>query len=192
MSTKYFINPSTKIAPDILQNIMVGIINLISGLVGPKINLTNESDYINIIKQINSIISGYLKTYKFSQLGITNINVEIYSSEINMVMYLYFTITQYYYSYEINNWFIYYNGLLTNPPIVYNNLSPIEKNKLVYSIADGKFYMKDDIVFSVGTKLAHGILLKNKYGNTCNTTNSCLSNLSSIDSNQFVCTLYWY
>jgi hypothetical protein len=148
---------------------------------------------LNSIKKITYITTKYLKIYKFAQTGINNINIEIYNNDLDMVIYIYFKITQYYFTIDVSSWINFYNNLIIYPIIVYNNMNLIEKNELRQSIANGEFYLNDNISFTVDTQLSHGILLKNKYdlknnNCSCQSSNGNLYNLPTI----YITTVYWY
>jgi hypothetical protein len=193
MSAKYRINPNTIINPDILKNIMVNLSSDISYVLEPNVYIVNENVYLDSIKKISYITIEYLKIYKFAEAGINNINIEIYNKNLDMVMYIYYKITKYYFTIDVSSWINFYNNLIIYPIIVYNNMNLIEKNELRLSIANGEFYLNDNISFTVDTQLSYGILLKNKYdlknnNCSCQSSNGNLYNLPTI----YITTLYWY
>ena len=202
MATKYHINPETNITQNTFKNIMVNITTNISYLFGPNVYVVNQSVYLNLIKKIIYQVTKYLKIYKFANFGITNINVEIYNKDINLVLYVYFKITEFYYYVNSSDWYSFYNGIFnSNPTVVYNNMNLVEQNELRYGIASGKFYINDNVNFTIDTKSSTGILLKNEYDsddNSCSCNSSYITNsndsgnLNTNSSNVYITTLYWY
>lgn len=193
MTTKYRINPSSTIKPDTLKNIMVNLTSNISSLFGPNVNIIDEEIYQKSVKQILYVIGEYLKVYKFANNGIENIKIEIYNKHLDMVIYANFKITSYHYTFDYSDWINFFSGLIIKPLIVYNNMSLIEKNELILALAKGNFYLNDNVIFTIGTSVTQGILLKNKF---IDETNYSLNNISQTNlfdlPTIYIVTLYWY
>ena len=159
---------------------MVSITNYISNYTN-NVNIIIEKNYNKLKLQILTVVSNYLKIYKFAKANIFNINVEIYNSFFDVVLYIYFNIYESYFTIETSFWKNFYNNSLVKQTVVYDNLSLIEKNDLRFSIVNNSIYLSDNIVFTYNTKNAEGILIKIKQDYDCINNNMIYIN-----------TIYWY
>jgi len=158
-----FINPFINLREGQINNIFVTIANEILELIKSELIITNKNNYINLLSSIHDIVKSKINIYIFSS-KITNIHVEIYNQDINIVLYEYFIIFSYYYKviYSVYENFIngsYYN----NNPIVYEALDADETNKLIYAIAKDDFYYIDNIIINLNLNTnGVGIIIKDK------------------------------
>lgn len=181
MSTIFYINPTKVLLADNIKNTMVLITNYISNFAN-NVNIIIEENYNKLKLQILTVVSNYLKIYKFAKANIFNINIEIYNSFFDVVLYIYFNIYESYFTIETSFWKNFYNNSLLKQTVVYDNLSLIEKNNLRFSIVNDSLYLSDNIVFTYNTKITEGILIKIKQNH------NCVSNENMI----YINTIYWY
>ena len=177
----FSINPKTKVDISNIKNIMINLANDISSCVNEFINIIYDTEYLIMINKIFYIVNNYLKINNFFANGINEINIEIYNQNIDIVVYMYFNITLYHFIYNSSDWMHFYYNLISNPKIVYNQLSIDEKKNLRYDIVSGKFYMIDGINFNYNNKYYEGLILK-PYNNIC---------LCKSTKYVYITTLYW-
>jgi len=182
MSTKFYINPTKILLADNIKNIMVIITNYISNYTN-NVNIIIEKNYNKLKLEILTIVSNYLKIYKFTKANIFNINVEIYNSFFEVVLYIYFNIYEYYFTIETSFWKNFYNNSLIKQTVVYDNLSLTEKNDLRFAIINDSLYLSDNIIFTYNTKITEGVLIKIKQNHDCVSDNKNMI---------YINTIYWY
>jgi hypothetical protein len=178
----YYINPSIQIVDNKFENIMNNIINEISNLFITNkfliIYINFQQSTLNIMK----ILIYYLKQYKFYEYDITNIYVQIYNKNIDVIINIKVTISKTFFVYESNSWDKFYLGISNDIPLVYNELNPVQKNELNTSIINGNLYFNNNIDL-IGVNFKKGIILKKE---RC----VCVTNDCNISFN-YIITIFW-
>jgi len=190
--TVYYIDPNTNIQTNKLINIMVNITNKIAIGISSNSNIIGEKNYNIIIEEIIQIVQKYLKIYKFFSFGIKNIYVQIYNANIDVVVYVYFSIRKTNFSMTTSNWNDFYFGLLNVDPIVYNNISNNQQASLINSIVSGNFFMIDDLDFIYNTELTKGVILKLKlYQFAYQFAYQLTNTYKTCSPSNYIVTMYW-
>ena len=180
----YNISPNTPVNSDKLQNIMNNLTNDIGSAILLNSNIIYENNYKNLITTIFDIVHKYIKIYKFYPMSFSNLYVQIYNTNIDVISYLYFNLTKYNFSIIVSSWENFYFGLTNTVPIVFGSLSNTQKNELRYATTSGDLYLVDNLIFLYNSKLTKGIILKKKY---C----SCQCEKKSCDLSNYIVTVYW-
>ena len=183
----YSINPQTNVNSQNISNIMTQLINDISNSIQSIINIISQSQYDLMIMNINKVLNDYLKIYGFFDYGLTNIYIQIYNQNIDLISYVNIILKQNKYINYNSIWGDFYCGKYNDRiKIIYNQLTPEEKNILKFSIISGDLYFIDDINFTFDELNTTGILLKPK-------NNNCICKCNDQNTNQYtyITTLYW-
>ena len=178
----YYINPTIQIVDDKFENIMNNMINEISNLFMTNKFLIIDINFQQSILNIMKILIYYLKLYKFYEYNITNIYVQIYNKNIDVIINIKVTISKTFFLYESNSWDKFYFGISFDIPVVYNELNPVQKNELNTSIINGNLYFNNNIDL-IGVNFKKGIILKKE---TC----ACVTNNCNITFN-YIITIFW-
>lgn len=184
--TVYLIDPKSNIDSNNILNIMTQLIYDISNSISNLYSIVNQSIYIKALANINQILNNYLKIYNFFYMGITNIYIQIYNQNINLVIEVRIKIIPYKYTNTNSQWSKFItNQYYEEEKIIYSQLNNMEKNDLRYSIISRKLYFLDNINFIYLNKNTTGIIFKPIY-----THCDCEYNEQN---NQYcyISTLYW-
>lgn len=179
----YSINPKTTIDTNNILNIMSQLLIDISNSIKSIYNIINETQYVLMINNINSILNNYLKIYNYFDYGINNIYIQIYNQNIELVAFITIKLDKYKYLNLNSYWNIFIIGLYNNQiKIIYQELTTQEKNDLRYSIISGDLYFINDINFIYNGINTTGMLIKPK-------TNTCECNTNN--EYTYINTIYW-
>lgn len=181
MSLNY-INPNIVVDEFNFKEIMDSIANDISNLFNYNENLIQQNNYITIVNQIIYTVGSYLKIYMLFDYNKKDITVQIYNSNIQVIINIKFYIFKTFYTYQKSNWESFYTGLLKLNPIVYYSLDFAKRQELRISLVNGNFYMYDNVELIL--PLSKGIILKKNIC-TCENMNNCNLNYS------YIITIYW-
>lgn len=186
----FTINPKTKIDNNNILNIMSQLVLEISNSIQSIYNIINDNDYTLMINNINSILNNYFKIYNYYGHGITNVYVQIYNQNIELVSFVNIKLTKYNYTNLNSNYSYFISGLYNNQPkIIYQELTQEQKNNLRYSIVSGDLYFIDEIQFIYNSLNTSGNLIKPKTKtNSCECTN--INNNNNIEYT-YISTIYW-
>lgn len=192
--TVYSINPKSIVNSDNIINIMGQLILNVSNSIMSIYNIIIFKYYNLMITNINNVINEYMKIYNFLNYGITNIYIQIYNQNIELISFTNIVINNKYKYNNFNSIYnnFYYGNYNLTPKIIYNQLSIEQKNQLRYSIISGDLFFIDDIHFLLNGTDMTGIILKPKtkiYVNCeCNNydNNNCNNN-----NYVYITTLYW-
>ena len=186
----FSINPKTKIDDNNILNIMSQLVLEISNSIQSIYNIINDNDYSLMINSINSILNNYFKVYNYYGHGITNVYVQIYNQNIELVAFVNIKLTKYNYTNLNSNYSYFITGLYNNQPkIIYQELTQEQKNNLRYSIVSDDLYFIDEIQFIYNSLNTSGNLIKPKTKtNSCECTN--INNNNNIEYT-YISTIYW-
>lgn len=183
----YSINPKTQINSANILNIMLQLLLEISNSIQSIFNIIVETQYILIINVINQILNNYLKIYNFYNYGVSNLYVQIYNQNIELVVFIVIQLKKYRYINLNSNWNDFIKQLLnTQTKIIYMELEPQEKNDLRYSIVSCNLYFIGEKNFIYNQLNTIGMLLKPK-NNNC----KCNNQLNCSIQYTYVSTIYW-
>lgn len=184
----YYIDPNIDVNEFNFKEIMDSMTNDISNLFTYNRNLIVRSNYNNTIDEIVNVVSKFLKVYNFYNNQIKNINIQIYNSNIEVIINVEFIIYETFFIYKKSDWEGFYNGFINKNPIVYKSLDVNKKKELRISLVNGNFYMYDDIEIELQVKEEiinnEGIILKKELC-TCENIKNC-----NIDYS-YIITVYW-
>ena len=181
--TSYIIKPITQI--NNIINLMVNMTNDIDNALGCSNNIIQEKIYEKTLSDIFDVVSEYLKYYKFYP-NISNICVQIYNQEMNVVIYMKFIISHSSFKIISSNWINFYKNDINADSVVYNNMTMIQQNNLRYSLISGDFFMLDNLNFIYNSVATSGIILKKKNLHYCCNNDPCKKN-----NIQHITTIYW-
>ena len=151
--------------------------NDISKSINSIYNIVIETKYTMMITNINQILNNYLKIYDFLKYNITNIYVQIYNQNIDLVSWVNIQIIPFKYINIDSKWYKFITGIYFNSDkIIYSQLNTQQQNDLRYSIISTDLYFIDDLNFIYNDLNTFGIILKPKYNN---------------NDYSYVTTLYW-
>lgn len=187
----FSINPKIKIDNNNILNIMSQLVLEISNSIQSIYNIINDNNYTLMINNINNILNNYFKIYNYYGHGITNVYVQIYNQNIELVAFVNIKLTKYNYTNLNSNYSYFITGLYNNQPkIIYQELTQAQKNNLRYSIVSGDLYFIDEIQFIYNSLNTSGNLIKPK-----TKTNSCeCTNINNNNNNieyTYISTIYW-
>lgn len=185
----YSINPKTKIDNDNILNIMSQLILEISNSIQSIYNIIDDIMYVKMINNINDILNNYLKIYDYYGYGITNIFLQIYNQNIELVVFVNIKLNKYKYVNLNSIWNDFAVGIYNSrAKIIYQELTQEEKGNLRYSIISGNLYFIDKIQFIYDDVNMTGILIKPKI-NSC--ANSCANSNNNSIGYAYISTIYW-
>ncbi len=186
--TSYFISPTIIVDSSNVKNIMSVLTNNIYMYSNPHKNFVDEQTYIKVQNIVFEQIHTLLKKYIFYPT-ITNINVQIYNGNIQVLSYMNFFISDTNFKVIFSKWYdFYYIGNISSP-IVYNNMDVVEQDNLTNSIVSGKFYMANNLEFELNLVEYFGIILTNNH--TTNCKNICMCNNSYVYEPNIIVSVYW-
>lgn len=181
----YSINPKTKIDANNILNIMTQLVLEISNSIQSIYNIIDETTYVVMTNNINDVLNNYLKIYNYYEYGITNIFVQIYNQNVELVAFVNIKLNKYKYVNLNSYWNDFVNGTYNNEAkIIYQELTQDEKNNLRYSIVSDSLYFIDDIQFIYNGENMTGILIKPKI-------NNCECGGNNILEYSYISTIYW-
>lgn len=181
----YSINPKTKIDDNNILNIMTQLVLEISHSIQSMYNIIDKIVYVDMINNLNSILNNYLKIYNYYGYGISNIFVQIYNQNIELVAFVDIKLNKHKYANLNSYWNDFAIGTYNyETKIIYQELSQEEKDNLRYSIVSGDLYFIDIIQFIYIGLSTSGILIKPK-SNGC----ECITNGKVGYS--YTSTIYW-
>lgn len=183
----YSINPKTKIDGNNILNIVTQLVLEISNSIQSIYNIIDEIMYMKMINNINDVLNNYLKIYDYYGYGITNLFVQIYNQNIELVAFVNIKINKYKYVNLNSYWNDFAIGTYNNSTkIIYQELSQEEKDNLRYSIISGDLYFIDNIQFIYNGENMSGILIKPK-----TKTNTCECGSNNTIGYAYISTIYW-
>jgi hypothetical protein len=178
-----FINPQNNINnsdDSDINKIMINMINMIAQNIYDIINIINKNQYNLMVKKIFEVVSGYLKFYKFNDIGIIKIVVQILNQFANVVIEFIFELTEFSFIYISSSW----NNFIASPFLelgtVYKNLSTAEKFAFSDSIVKCEtllLYKK----FNIGAlNDATGLILNKNFNKNCSCSCNSIVNTVSV------------
>lgn len=165
----------------------------ISNSIMPIYNIVILKYYNLMISNTNETINNYMKIYNYLNFGITNIYVQIYNQNIELVSFTNIIINNKYKYYNLNSTYDdFYNGNYNMiQKIIYNQLSDEQKNLLRYSIISGDLFFIDNINFLLNGANMTGTILKPKINTNYECDNYNNNNCDINGNYAYITTLYW-
>lgn len=181
----YSINPKTKIDANNILNIMTQLVLEISNSIQSIYNIIDETTYVVMTNNINDVLNNYFKIYNYYEYGITNIFVQIYNQNVELVAFVDIKLNKYKYVNLNSYWNDFAVGIYNDETkIIYQELTQDEKDNLRYSIVSGNLYFIDNIQFIYNRENMTGILIKPKI-------NNCECGGNNILGYSYISTIYW-
>ena len=181
----YSINPKTKIDNNNILNIMTQLLLEISNSIQLMFNIIDEIVYTKMLNNLNSILNNYFKIYDYYGYGISNIFVQIYNQNIELVSFVDIKLNKHKYTNSNSYWNNFANGIYNyETKIIYQELTQEEKDNLRYSIVSGDLYFIEKNQFIYNDVSTSGILIKQK-------TNDCEYCSNGIVRYTYISTIYW-
>lgn len=173
-----YINPKNDIID--IKKIMINMINMISTSIQGIINITDINEYNKMLLNIFKVVSSYLKFFKFRNIGINELTVQILNQFANVIVEFVFTINNYYFIYKNTLWKNFIIDPITVQGLVYKNLSETQQIELLNSIVNCETFMiEKEFVIENGHKV-FGIILNKNFKKNCECSCSSVQNIVSI------------
>jgi len=181
----YSIDPKTKIDANNTLNIMTQLLLEISNSIQSIYNIIDETSYVAMINNLNDVLNNYLKIYNYYGYGITNMYVQIYNQNVELVAFVNIKLNKHKYVNLNSYWNDFVVGIYNNETkIIYQELTQDEKDNLRCSIVSGNLYFIDNVQFVYNGENMTGILIKPKI-------NNCDCGGNNTLGYSYISTIYW-